>query len=259
MDPRKVHTNSGAKPLEAGQNEGEGYSHHHTRHRKQCLGLRYSGEPTIEALSEYLHLWNAVLPTSLRAGTEDIIIWKLTASQVYSAKLVYNALFLGSIDFAGHKPIWKAWASKCKFFIWLAVHNRCWTADWLQRRGLPNHGVCEFCSQELETVDRLFVACNWVRQFWRKLLHSFGLSRLAPVAINMTMLNWWLAARNLFNKDWRKDFNSLVILAVWMIWCERNARVFEGKSLQMADFMSKVLDKTTNWRQAGVERLSNLI
>lgn len=119
LDPRQVHKNSGAKPLEAGQNEGEGYSHRRTRHRRQCLGSPYSGEPIHRSL-----IW---IPAPVECSFANIssgwnrghiTIWKLTASQVYSVKSAYNVLFLGSIDFAGHKPIWKAWVpSKCKFFI----------------------------------------------------------------------------------------------------------------------------------------------
>lgn len=40
---------------------------------------------------------------------------------------------------------WKSWAlSKCKLFIWLAVKNKCWTADRLAR-SLSHPDNCVLC------------------------------------------------------------------------------------------------------------------
>jgi len=45
--------------------------------------------------------------------------------------------------FAPWKRIWKSWAPQhCKFFIWLAINNRCWTGDRLAKRGLPHPAAC---------------------------------------------------------------------------------------------------------------------
>jgi len=60
-----------------------------------------------------------------------------------SRKSAYNAFFLGRVRSVPWKRIWKTWAPlRCKIFIWLAVKNRCWTADRLAKRGLPHPAVC---------------------------------------------------------------------------------------------------------------------
>ena len=64
----------------------------------------------------------------------------------------YRAFFVGSVGFEPWKRLWKSWApSKCKTFVWLAIRNRCWTADRLQKRGLPHPVRCPLCDQEEET------------------------------------------------------------------------------------------------------------
>ena len=49
---------------------------------------------------------------------------------------IQTFFFVGSIHFEPAKRVWKSWAPpRCKFFIWLASLNRCWTTDRLARRG----------------------------------------------------------------------------------------------------------------------------
>jgi hypothetical protein len=65
-------------------------------------------------------------------------------------------MFQGSILFGPWERIWKSWApNKCRFFLWLVAHNRCWTADRLARRNLPHLDRCSLCDQEEETIHHL--------------------------------------------------------------------------------------------------------
>jgi hypothetical protein len=68
---------------------------------------------------------------------------RLEASQgtkhTHSSKSAYEAFFVGSIKFAAWRRIWRSWASlRCKFFIWLALKGRIWTADRPAKRGLQH-------------------------------------------------------------------------------------------------------------------------
>ena len=73
-------------------------------------------------------------------------------------KTAYKGFFVGSISFEPCERIWKTWAPpKCRFFVWLVAHNRCWTADRLARRGLPHPEHCPLCDQAAETIDHLLV------------------------------------------------------------------------------------------------------
>jgi hypothetical protein len=49
------------------------------------------------------------------------------------------------------------------FFIWLAIQDRCWTSERLQR-----HGLCALCNQGVELISHLLFGC--VLEIWFKVL-----------------------------------------------------------------------------------------
>jgi hypothetical protein len=101
------------------------------------------GAISLEALMEYLELWDIISVVVLQEGVPDRHIWRLSTAGQYTAKSAYDALFQGAIRFEPYERIWKSWAPpRCRFFMWLVAHNRCWTADRLAKRGLPHHDRC---------------------------------------------------------------------------------------------------------------------
>jgi hypothetical protein len=92
--------------------------------------LDIKGALTFQVLVEYLHLWNLIEEVEICPDTADQHVWRLSNLGNYSSKSAYQAFFTGSITFAPWKRIWKTWAPlRCKFFIWLALKNKVWTAD----------------------------------------------------------------------------------------------------------------------------------
>ena len=79
------------------------------------------------------------------------------------------------------KIVWKVWAPpKCKFFAWLIIQNRVWTADRLRRRGLPNCDLCPLCKQTGETAAHLLFQCRFAKRIWymvKDWLHLLWLDR----------------------------------------------------------------------------------
>ena len=99
----------------------------------------------------------------------------------------------------GHawERIWKSWApGKCKFFLWLVAHDKCWTTDRLARRGLPHPAQCPLCDQEEETVNHLLVSCVFARQFWFYLLQHFGIQQFCPQPSDLSFDVWWENSSN---------------------------------------------------------------
>ncbi|WVZ62666.1 hypothetical protein U9M48_012383, partial [Paspalum notatum var. saurae] len=88
---------------------------------------------SVRHLLEYVQLWRATQSLVLHTNTEDTATWKFTPTGEYSSQSAYKAQFIGSIKTNLKDLIWKTWAlPKCKFFGWLAIQNRIWTADRLQ-------------------------------------------------------------------------------------------------------------------------------
>lgn len=121
--------------------------------------------------------------------------------------------------------------SKCVFFIWLVAHNRCGTADRLQRRSLPHHEACVLCDQAPETLDHLLMPCVFLRQFWFFFVSLIGLAVLAPQLGEISFLDWWRKASSSLLLLMQKGLNSIVILGAWTLWRHRNGCLFDGTPL----------------------------
>lgn len=80
---------------------------------------------------------------------------------------------------------------KCQFFMWLALHNRCWTADRLAQRGLDHPNSCVLCDQAEGDMQHILLGCVFARQIWFHLFHSVDLSVLAPQADD-SFMEWWV-------------------------------------------------------------------
>ena len=168
---------------------------------------------------EFLEVWDLLSIVQLQVGTPDKHIWRLSNSGEYSTKSAYEVLFQGAVYFKPAERIWKSHAPpKCRFFMWLVAHNRCWTADRLARRGLPHPARCLLCDQEEENIQHLLVGCVFSRQFWFSLFQRFGLISLAPQPQDINFDDWWEKAEASVVGDLRKGLNSLVILGAWCLW-----------------------------------------
>jgi hypothetical protein len=159
-------------------------------------------------------------------------------------QVFYRAFFMGSISFEPWKRLWKTWAPpKCKFFLWLAIRNKCWTADRLQRRGMRYPVCCPLCDQEQETAQHILCTYSFARQFWHHILPPIRLGDLTPENDEQSFAVWWGKALKKMHKCRRKGFNSVIILRAWCIWLIRS---------------KAVLDELISWDKAGAKHIDSL-
>jgi hypothetical protein len=149
----------------------------------------------------------------------------------YQSESAYRVFFLGTIKFGPWKRIWKSWPPlRCKFFIWLLLKNKCWTADRLARRGLPHSIISPLCDQEQETMQHLLISCVFPREVWAMVFTCLGLPTHIPQPSGRSFSGWWFGVINQVPKE-VKGMNSSIILVAWKVWKHRNECVFEGFSL----------------------------
>jgi hypothetical protein len=147
---------------------------------------------------------------------------------------------------------------RCKFFIWLASLNRCWTTDRLSRRGLEHPVRCPLCDQQEKTIQHILVACVFARDTWWQTLHKVGLHRLTPGLATTTFQDWWREAECQVPKNQKRGFNSLVILVAWWLWKHRNECVFDGASPNISVIMQHIHEDAVRWGLAGARDLRRL-
>ena len=216
------------------------------------------GALSLRGLVEYLELWDALTDFQLN-NSVDQHHWKFESSGTFSSQSAYRAFFIGSIQFEPWKRLWKSWApNKCKIFVWLAIRNRCWTADRLQKRGLPYPARCPLCDQEDETAQHILTSCVFARQFWLGILQPMDLSSLVPTRQAKSFAEWWRKSWRKVPKQNRKGFNSLVILGAWTLWKHRNSCIFDGSAPSVQVALQAFKDESHSWIACGAKGLAAL-
>jgi hypothetical protein len=131
----------------------------------------------MEDLQQFVNLWEFVSGVQLDHLRPDTIKWKFTKDGMYTASSTYKMQFEGLFSTTYNASIWKVWAlPKCKIFAWLAMQDRIWTSDRLQRRGWNNCGNCPFCDQVQESgAHDLLYKCRFTLRMWKEVLAWCGI------------------------------------------------------------------------------------
>jgi hypothetical protein len=87
-------------------------------------------------------------------------------------------------------------------------------------------------------------------------LRLVGFQMLTP-SDDILFADWWVNNRKRVHKKSRKGFDSFVCLVSWMLWKERDARVFDRKSLQVGQLLQVVRDEGRQWILIGYRSLSD--
>jgi hypothetical protein len=171
-------------------------------------------------------------------------------------------MFVGAILFKLWERIWKSWApGKCKFFVWLVAHNKCWTADRLGKRGLQHLESCPLCDQKGETINHLLVACVFSREVWFLVLQQFGLQALTPQPQmgDHSFEDWWEHISTRVPDHQKKGLNAMVILVAWAIWNHRNRYVFDGVQPSLDMLLPCIRDDLHVWSLARARGITQLL
>ena len=172
---------------------------------------------------------------------------KFSAAEGYMA---IQAIPWASPNPAPWKSLWHYQSiPKIDHFIWTALHNAILTTDNLRRKGWEMPSRCPLCTSAEETVDHLFLFCDFTKDVWNAVLWPYAVSLPGTF---MELISEWAALSPfcLNNKI------SLKIIWMWIpkflcwkIWLERNNRVFKETSrlpLQVAVQAKILLSEALN-------------
>lgn len=130
----------------------------------------------------------------------------------------------------------------------MALQNRIWTSDMLVKRGWENYGFCALCKRANETYSHLFFKCRFTLRVWRMVKEWLGLGALEinRWTTERNVKSWWTNMSKL-NTANRKAMASITMLVCWVIWNERNARVFRKKSTPLFYILKLIQDEAKLW------------
>jgi hypothetical protein len=125
------------------------------------------------------------------------------------------------------RVVWEQWSlPKYSFILWLAVLGKLKTRDRLWF--IPSDPSCAFCRCESETHAHLFFACSWTGRLWGRIKDWLRIDR-RMMSINSALRGLFPKRSNLVARMRRVSLG----ITVYLIWEERNKRVFDAKSREV--------------------------
>lgn len=109
------------------------------------------------------------------------------------------------------------------------------------------------CDQAAETASHLFVGCVFAWEVWYSLLEPLGM----PMDVH-DIVQWWIQQRSRLDRASRPLFDSLMLLIAWVIWKERNGRVFGRSACSVAQVRRAAISEGEESALAGYGPLAAL-
>jgi hypothetical protein len=178
-----------------------------------------------DLLQEFIMLHTTLSAVHL-TDQDDEVFWRWTSNGRFSVASAYSCQFKGAYTFFPAVNVWKAFTQpKCRFFLWLVLHNRALTADVMQKKNWPYDLFCSLCFCIHETAKHLLYKCNYTEALWRSVANNLELPPYDPV-------DWVIYVSGSGDRAIRRRLGNLFFLW-WHVWKERNRRIFDNKLHQL--------------------------
>jgi ribonuclease HI len=145
------------------------------------------------------------------------------------------------------KPIWKhLWKLKIPpkqaNLIWWILQQAIPIRDNLTSKGIRCSPLCPRCNKALETIDHVFIHCEWTKAAWFR----------SPLTINFQTnyqgLSLCDCLSNIILKESAEEV-EMVISIIYHIWRARNEFVFQNKDLPFKEVVKRACASTSDYRK----------
>ncbi|KAJ0825826.1 putative reverse transcriptase zinc-binding domain-containing protein [Helianthus annuus] len=182
---------------------------------------------SVEELIQFEDLMEVLWDIQIGEG-EDVWNWSLEGSGVYSVGSLRRRLQSERFLDSGIVYVWNKWTPiKVNFFCWRVIINRVPTMDALVRRNVQIDSVrCRFCNCQDESVEHLFVACEFAQSVWDFVASWTRCPRFFIFGIKDLFEAY---KHEVGTRRWKMTVYSVIQIAVWCIWKCRNDMIFNNK------------------------------
>ncbi|KAK9065814.1 hypothetical protein SSX86_015215 [Deinandra increscens subsp. villosa] len=197
-----------------------------------------------EEITELFQLLNDIHDFTWKGG-EDSWKWKPEPNGLFSVSSAKKVLATSSPN-SSSVIKWKVWVPlKCKILVWRAARNRLPTVAELLIRGINiQQTSCSLCNVDLETSIHLFTGCVYSQQVWARVeawcRHPPGF------AFDVKDLILLSETQNL-PKEKEIKLRGIIYTTFWMLWGERNNRIFNSKQRSPQVLVELIKSTTYFW------------
>jgi hypothetical protein len=191
-----------------------------------------------------------LLSITVQAQTPDVWRWHPDPDTGYSVRDAYHLLTsqdsftLGAAeDLVWHKQV----PLKISIFVWRLLRDRLPTKSNLVSRGIisPEHQFCVSGCGGVESAQHLFLSCSTFGSLWALVRSWIGFSAVDTHTLPAHFVQFTYSVGGLRA---RRSFLQLIWLAcVWVMWNERNHRLFRNATNLVTHLLEKVKMFSFRW------------
>lgn len=149
-----------------------------------------------------------------------------------------------------YNVVWfKGFVPRLAVILWMAYRRKMLTKDKLLAWGSVQENRCVLCDKAIESINHLFFVCPFPNAIWKEVLRQNNVHREVG--------NWESESSTAIGETKGSDFVAKIralslAAAVYLIWKERNHRIFRQCRKSWQHTLSKVeelvREATWNWR-----------
>lgn len=133
---------------------------------------------------------------------------------------------------------------KWRFIMFIALNQRLYTKDRLDKWGIQTSLTCALCDEEMEDHQHLFFKCSTSGDIWQRILNCQGVTRGSM---------GWREEVQWANLHWKGKlakaavFRMSLAATVYHIWMERNQRIFQQRKQQREAISRQIIQDLHCW------------
>ncbi|XP_071704229.1 uncharacterized protein [Rutidosis leptorrhynchoides] len=134
---------------------------------------------------------------------------------------------------------------KIGIFIWRAVRNKLPVRTELDIRGIDLHtSRCPICDDDIENLQHTLLKCKFASDVWDRIRNWWGIDNL--MIDNLSDLSK-ATNSNFKHPDIALIWQSVIWVACYLIWKNRNNKVFNNNSTSPPKLLSDIQSKCYEW------------
>ena len=139
---------------------------------------------------------------------------------------------------------------KISLFAWCLLRDSLPATDNLIKRHIL-HLNAQLCVGEcgaIEDAKHLFLSCDFFGKLWHGISHWLGYNIMFPENVSDHLYQFGTFSG--FSNNKHSTLNLICLSCVWVIWLERNARIFHQKEDSFNQSLDKVKLQSYWWLKA---------
>ena len=189
----------------------------------------------------------------LHFDSSDRWQWEPDIHDGYTVSGVYQLLTNqdnGSSDVLGDLVWHKQVPLKVSILAWRLLQDRLPTETNLVRRGILHQDAAKCvagCDHD-ETASHLFLHCVEFCSLWQYITQWLGVAGAVPSNLNDQLIQFIHCTSH--SKKWKSFLQLIWLLCVWLVWNERNQRLFNNTQTPIIQLLEKVKFHSYWWLKA---------